>query len=427
MSKRLKVAMIAPPWLNMPPLGYGGIENVVHYLTVELEKLGAEVHLFSVGDTSTKVHRMHHTYEDGQYRAIHRPMYEAATIPINHIMMALATIKAAGDFDIIHDHNGFIGPAMMADLDPASFPPVLHTLHGPFSTEEVVASGVPDNRPMYARFRQHERLHFNGISYAQLRDAPPELNSRFVDVVHNAVDLSELPLQTEKSDYFITLARFNRDKGIGEAAKMCEDLGVKLKMAGIVGPIFAPRQLMLELANSNSPHRTNPDFMYFRDQVLPHTIPGQVEYVGAVNGKQKLDFISRAKALLWPIDWEEPFGMAPIEAMATGTPVVAYRRGAVPEMIFHGVNGFIADTPEEFKEYMLRVDEIKPADCRAVVEEHFSSGAMASKYLQRYQQIIAREAPKRSLSYARLAQASRAGLMQAGAFAEVLDDETALS
>lgn len=425
MKKRLKVAMIAPPWLNMPPLGYGGIENVVHYLTLELQKLGAEVHLFSVGDTTTKAHRLNYAYDDGQYRAIHRPMYESGAIPINHIMLALDTIKAAGDFDIIHDHNGFIGPAMMAELPPQLFPPVLHTLHGPFSTDEVVASGVPDNRPMYARFKYRKRLHFNGISHSQLRDAPPELRHRLVDVVHNAVDLEDLPLQPEKGDYFITLARFNRDKGIGEAARICEELDLKLKMAGIVGPIFAPRQMILELANPNSPYRTNPDFMYFRDQVLPHTIPGQIEYVGAVNGKQKLDFISRAKALLWPIDWEEPFGMAPIEVMATGTPVVAYRRGAVPEMIIHGVNGFIADTPEEFKEYMLRVDEIKPEDCRAVVEERFSASVMAAKYLDRYQQIIAQHTPKRSLSYAKLAQASRAGLMQAGAFAEVLDDEAA--
>lgn len=422
MPKRLKIAMIAPPWFNLPPNSYGGIEYIVHYLAIELERLGAEVHLFTVGDTSTKTHRVNWLYNDSQYRHMHKPIYDSLTIPTTHMMNALNMVKTAGDFDIIHDHNGYIGPAMMAHLDPDLFPPALHTLHGPFANDEMIERGMPDNRALYSQFKYNKRLYFNGISQSQINSAPLELQHRIVRAVHHGIDLNDYPIQTEKGDYFITLARFNRDKGIAHAAAIAEELGLNLKMAGVVGPIMNARQMMMELVNSNSPHRNNADFIYFRDEVWPHTIPGQIEYVGSVGGKQKLEFMGRAKALLWPIDWEEPFGMAPIEVMASGTPVVAYRRGAVPEMIVHGVNGFIADTEEEFKEYMMRVDEIKPEDCRAVVEERFSASTMAKNYLRLYREITYRPARLRRFSYAKLAQASRAGLLQAGSFAEALDE-----
>lgn len=388
----LKVAMIAPPWLNMPPTGYGGIEYVVHYLTVELRKLGVHVEIFTVGDTTTPADKLHWYYEDGQYRHIHKPFYDSATLPITHILFALNKIREAGDFDIIHDHNGFIGPAVLAHLDD-SFPPVLHTLHGAFSNDTMVKNGMPDNRPMYSQFTYNRRLHFNGISHAQLNDAPEEIARHLVNVVHNGIDLTDYPLTEKKSDYFITLARFNRDKGQATAARYCEELGLPLKMAGIVAGISTPKQLMMELADSNSSYRNFADFIYYRDKVLPYINPGQIDYVGSVNGESKTHFMSGAKALLWPIDWEEPFGMAPIEVMACGTPVVAFRRGAVPEMIVHGVNGFIADTEEEFKYYMTKVDEIKPEDCRRIVEERFSSQAMARKYLARYQEIVAQHNP----------------------------------
>lgn len=377
---------MTPPWINIPPVGYGGLEYVVHYLVDELVKQGVHVEVFSVGNSSLTAQN-HWYYEDGQYRHISKPLYDAVTLPITQILFSLNKIRNAG-FDIIHDHNGFLGPAMMSDLDPSEYPPVLHTLHGPFSNDEMVANGMPDNRPMYSQLGNAHRLFFNGISKAQLKDAPPELASRLVGVVYNAVALEAFPLQTKKSDYFITFARFARDKGQALAAKLCEELGLKLHMAGIVDGIENPKQLIVELANANSRHRNNADFIYYREQVLPHLKPGQIEYVGSVSGQQRMDFLGQAKALLFPIDWEEPFGMAAIEALSCGTPVVAMKRGALPEIIQHGVNGFLAKNEAEFKSYMGRVDEINPSDCRSSVVDKFSAPTMARAYLEKYQQII---------------------------------------
>lgn len=388
--KKLRIALLAPPWVKIPPSGYGGIEYVVHYLVIELVKQGHEVVLFSTKDTITPASRNEWFYSDGQYRHISMPLYDAVTLPITQVLYALKYIRQAGNFDIIHDHNGFLGPAVMSNLDPKHFPPVLHTLHGPFSTDEMVTRGMPDNRPMYTQFQPTGRLHFNGISNAQMSFAPKGLKPLLLGVVYNAINLDDFPFvdRSDKSDYYITLARFTRDKGQATAARLAEELEVKLRMAGVVDGIGNARQLLVELANVNSPHRSNADFTYFRDQILPRLIPRQIEYVGEVAGDAKLRFIGRAKALLFPIDWEEPFGMSVIEANACGTPVVAFNRGAMPELIKHGVNGFLAKSEREFKRYMKRVDEIDPADCRRIVEERFSAKVMAQNYVDRYRETI---------------------------------------
>lgn len=390
MAQRLKIALLAPPWLKIPPGGYGGIEYVMHYLIVELRKLGHDVQLFSTGDTTTPATRNHWFYEDGQYRHISKSLYDAVTLPITQVLFALKDIRKSGDFDVIHDHSGFLGPAIMSNLDPRFFPPVLHTLHGPFSTNDMVRKGMPDNRPMYMQFRPTGQLFFNGISKAQMKLAPKELKPLALDVVYNSVNTDEFPYvdRSDKDDYFITLARFTRDKGQAAAARLAEDLGAKLRMAGVVDGIGNPRKLLVELANAHSPHHSNADFVYFRDQILPLLIPRQIEYVGEVRDEAKLKFVSKAKALLFPIDWEEPFGMSVIEANACGTPVVAYKRGAMRELIDHGVNGFLADTESQFKKYMQRVDEINPADCRRVVEKRFSAPVMAASYVDRYLEVI---------------------------------------
>ncbi len=389
--KKLRIAMLAPPWLKIPPDGYGGIEYVVHYLTVELRKMGHDVQLFSTGDTTTPATQNHWFYEDGQYRHIHRQLYDAVTLPITQVLFSLKAVRDAGDFDIIHDHNGFLGPAVMSNLDPNHFPPVLHTLHGPFSTDEMVRKGMPDNRPMYAQFQYSDRLRFVGISKQQLTFAPKQLQPSLMGAVYNSLNLNDYPFveRPDREDYFITLARFTRDKGQAVAAHLAEDLGVKLRMAGVVDGIANPRQLLVEMANVNSPHRSQADFIYFRDEILPLLIPRQIEYIGEVKGETKMRFLSRSKALLFPIDWEEPFGMSVIEANACGTPVVAMNRGAMPELIVHGRNGFLAKTEAQFKKYMQRVDEIDPAECRKIVAERFSSKVMAEQYLDRYMEILA--------------------------------------
>jgi glycosyltransferase involved in cell wall biosynthesis len=145
---------------------------------------------------------------------------------------------------------------------------------------------------------------------------------------------------------------------------------------------------MMELANPLSPYRGLADFRYYSDKIFPH-VNGQIEYVGEIAGKDKMPFINRAKALLFPIKWNEPFGMAVVEALACGTPVVAMNRGAMPEIITHGENGFLANNYQEFKEYMQRVGEIDPKACRASVRQKFSADRAAKGYIDRYKTVIA--------------------------------------
>jgi glycosyltransferase involved in cell wall biosynthesis len=194
----------------------------------------------------------------------------------------------------------------------------------------------------------------------------------------------------KKRDYFMTLARFSRDKGQHVAVKLAAKTKSRLRMAGTVAGIESSRKLLFELANPMSNYRNMAEFRYYSDQILSYTIRyPKITFSGNLKGARKNKFISEAKALLFPIDWEEPFGMAVIEALACGTPVIAMNRGAMPEIIKHGVNGFLADNEDEFLEYMGRLDEIDPAACRQSVVDKFSEDVMAAGYLERYEQAIA--------------------------------------
>ena len=162
-------------------------------------------------------------------------------------------------------------------------------------------------------------------------------------------------------------------------------------MAGTVAGIGSNRKLLLELSNPLTNYRRNEEFRYYSDHILPAVLKHRrITYAGNLSGKKKLDFVANAKALLFPIEWDEPFGMAVIEALACGTPVVAMKRGAMPEIITHGVNGFLASNQDEFFAYANRVDEIDPAACRASIEQKFSANIMAQNYVERYQEVIAK-------------------------------------
>lgn len=392
---RLRVAMIAPPWLTIPPKGYGGIEAVINGLVRGLVNRDVQVELFTIkGTRMPRKVKLHTLYDTEQFCDIQRPFYESLPILTAHLQFALNKIRADGKFDIIHDHNNFLGPQLLAQATRSpDMPPAIHTLHGPpFSNEAMLAQCLPDNRLFWDQLGQNMgRLFIVGISDTLMKTAPQSLRPAILPTVYNALDTANFPFVEKKKNYFITLARFCRDKGQHRAVRICSALGYRLRMAGTVAGITTNRRLLLELANPLSSYRQNDDFRYYSDEVLPLVVRSpKITYVGNIVGRRKLTFISEAKALLFPIDWEEPFGMAVIEALACGTPVVAMRRGAMPEIIQHGYNGFLADTEQEFADYMVRVDEIHPEDCRQSVEEFFSADAMAEGYLQRYKEVIRR-------------------------------------
>jgi glycosyltransferase involved in cell wall biosynthesis len=231
-------------------------------------------------------------------------------------------------------------------------------------------------------------VHIVPISQALANAAPKELRPRLMPVVHNSVNVNQFPFVADKQDYFITLARFHPEKGQALAVQACLKLGQRLKMLGSVAGIASPKKVLLELANPLSELRGLTDFRYYSDRIFPHLQEGLIEHLGDVSGQAKLDVISNAQALLFPIQWEEPFGMAAIEALACGTPVISMARGALPEIIEHGVNGFLAHNMKEFMQYMRRIDQIDPAACRQSVVRKFSAPVLAKKYLQRYKTVL---------------------------------------
>lgn len=394
----LRVAMIAPPWLALPIKGYGGIELVLEGLITGLTDLGVEVEVFGNGARTMPGIKTHSLYNTEQYRLMHLPLSDVIPVISAHMEFALEKIRKDGNFDIIHDHNNIIGPQLLAHVteQDRTLPPAIYTHHGPFfTTDQAVRNGEPDNRPFWEQL-SHDmgRLYVVGISNALMMAAPKTLQPRILPSVHNAIRLSDFPFVEHKKKYFITLARFNKEKAQHIAAKLCAKHGFSLRMAGTVAGIESNKKLLFELANPNSEYRSSPDFRYYSDKVFPYVVDYQnITYSGNLGGNQKTKFISEARALLFPIDWEEPFGMAVIEALACGTPVVAMNRGAMPEIIQHGVNGFLANNEAEFEEYMLRVDEIDPADCRRSIEDSFSIEIMAKNYLDRYNQVIALNRP----------------------------------
>lgn len=389
-KSRLRVAIISTPWLALPVQGYGGIELVVEGLIKGLGELGVEVEVISNGASSIKGVKTHALYQEEQFTHIHRPYYEALPILQAHMQFALSVIEK-GDFDIVHDHNPWIGTQLLSLATRLEgFPPALHTFHGPpFSTPEMLTLGIPDNRLQFESLENMGELYYVAISEALAAQAPDAIKRHMLPAVHNAIDLEQFPFVREKKDYFITLARFTPEKGQHIAVRYAAKLKKRLRMAGTVAGIGNNRKLLFELSNPLSHYRNNLEFRYYSDKILPRVLRHpRITYSGNLSGHRKIKFIAEAKALLFPIQWEEPFGMAVIEALACGTPVIAMNRGAMPEIIEHGITGFLADTEEEFFAYMQRIDEIDPAACRKSVEKKFSAERMAAAYLERYKEII---------------------------------------
>lgn len=392
MSK-LRVAVVAPPWLPLPVKGYGGIELVIEGLIGGLRKQGVEVELFANGATKMRGVKTHSLYKSEQFGHIYEPFYESYPIVEAQLMYAYNKIIEDGKFDIIHCHVPHVGPSFWSLASQnRKLPPILGTFHGPpftMNTDHAIGS-------TYNTQDLEQIVDFNGyyavcISDAMTATAPANILPRMLPAVHNAVDPYDFPFVQDKKSYFITLARFAPYKGQHIAVRGAVKLKKRLRMAGIVADITTSRRLLIELANPLSPYRSDPQFRYYSDKILPSVLRHRnITYSGNLSGKAKLKFLSEAKALLFPIEWDEPFGMSVIEALACGTPVIAMNRGAMPEIIEHGVTGFLANNEEEFIEYMQRIDEINPKACRRSARERFSAEAMAKEYIARYKEVIKR-------------------------------------
>ncbi|OFW56884.1 MAG: hypothetical protein A2W01_01895 [Candidatus Solincola sediminis] len=340
----MNIAIIAPVWIPVPPEGYGGIERLLKLLVDELVRMGQQVTLFAAGDSKTLARQVIF-FEEAPTLCMGDVIYDAI-----HVGKAYKAI-AGENFDIVHDHAGFLGPAF-ASLMPQ---PVVHTLHGPF---------IPEISMFYSAFRND--CYYVAISKRQ-QEMGPELN--YLGVVSNAVDMEEHRYASEKDDYLVNVGRICEAKGTETAIRLALEKGKRIVLAG---KIDAGR-----------------DMEYFDAKIRPLVDGDRVVYRGEVTQQEKIDILSRARAFIFPIQWEEPFGLVMVESLACGTPVLATRLGAAPEVIEQGVTGFLGDTPEELANYIDRIDELDPLACRREAEKRFSPSVMAEAYLGVYNRAIA--------------------------------------
>ena len=340
----MRIAILSPPWFPVPPTGYGGIEWIVSLLADGLVGQGHDVTLFASGDSRTKA-TLSAVYEHAPSELIGRSLPE-----LRHV---LAALERAGDFDLINDHTGLLGAALGGLVKT----PVLHTVHGPLDAEpgEVYESIG----------RVAARVGLISLSLNQRRPKP-DLN--WVANIPNALDLEHYPYKAHKSDYLLFLGRMNHEKGAHRAIAVAMELGLPLRLAGKV--------------------REEREQAYFSEFVEPH-LNDRIEYLGEVNHGTKVELLQNARATLFPIEWEEPFGLVMIESMACGAPVIATRHGAVPEVIEDGRSGVIVDTWREIPAALERADALDPLECRRYVEERFAPERMVGDYERAYRDAIA--------------------------------------
>ena len=341
----LRIAIIAPIWVRVPPMLYGGIELIVGLLADGLVDRGHDVTLFATADAQTKAK------VEAVFDHPHPDKLGKTAPEIFHVGAAYEKIRAGG-YDIVHDHT-FSAPV----FGPTVSTPVLATLHGAFS--DITS-------PYYRRFR--DTVYYNAVSENQ-RAALPEL--RYVSTVYNTIDFAAYSVEPRKQDYLLCLGRLSPGKGAHLAIEAAKRLRLPLVLAGKIDP--------------------GQDERYFREAVEPHIDGRLVTFLGEVNAERKCRLMAEARAFLFPIQWPEPFGLVMLEAMAAGTPVVAFDRGAAPEVIMPGVSGFIARDLNDRTELIGRVHQLDPYRIRECAENTFPCGRMVDGYVNNYLHIARAE------------------------------------
>ncbi|GAC1434086.1 MAG: glycosyltransferase family 4 protein [Ktedonobacteraceae bacterium] len=359
----MKIAQIAPPWIRIPPKNYGGTETVIANLVEEQVAEGHEVTLLAPGDASTSAHLVsffpQSLIDAGVPWQGHLKAYY-------HLHKSIEYIQAH-KFDIVHMHLSSSSDMYLFPLSSALKTPHIVTMHSRFPFDRVQSwTGDADelfkdwflSAPMVA------------ISKNARDDAPYALN--FVGVVHHGLPMNFFKNTVKKpDDCFVWLGRFMPEKGAHLAIQAVKHVGGTLVLAGIIDKYIAE------------------SVTYFEEQIKPHIDGQQIKYVGPVNTRQKISLLSKARGFLNPIQWEEPFGMVMIEAMAVGCPVISFARGAAPEIVAQGKSGFLVDSLEEMIERIPHLAEFDRFAVRDYVLQNFSVKAMAEQYNHVYEKVIA--------------------------------------
>jgi glycosyltransferase involved in cell wall biosynthesis len=343
--------MLAPPWIPVPPPGYGGIEEVVALLCDALVERGHDVELFCAPGSRTKA------TVRALLDAAHPDRIERALFEADHTARAFEGIDEAAaaenPFDVVHDHSGYTALAFADRLDL----PLVHTVHGPFDD---------DTKPFYDHHGHKGRLVC--ISRSQARTAPSAAQAR--DVVFNPIDYDSWPVGYEKKDYLLWVGRFVAEKGPQRAIVVAKTTGRPLILAGVV-------------------QRGQEEF--FANEIEPHLDGERIKFVGEVGGARKQYLFTQAYAFLMPITWPEPFGMVMVEALAAGTPVLAFPNGAAPEIVEHGTSGFLVQDEREMAAMVPRAAELSPDACRRSAAR-FSPHTVAAGYEAVYRAALERRA-----------------------------------
>jgi glycosyltransferase involved in cell wall biosynthesis len=344
----MRIAQVAPLFESVPPQGYGGTERIVSYLTNELVRRGHEVTLFASGDSRTLARLVPVVERASRLDAVTHDLLRAEFIRELGLVFSHAS-----DFDVIHCHVDYLA-FPFDDLTPT---PTVHTIHGRLDLPYLV--------PVYRQFRT---VPLVSISDAQRAPLDP-LGVRWAGTVYHGLPPDRYAFSPQDRGYLAFLGRLAPEKQPDLAIEVARRLGLPLKIAAKIDAA---------------------DQEYFDRVISPLLDDPLVEFQGEIGEEAKAAFLGGAKALLFPIDWPEPFGLVMIEAMACGTPVVARPCGSVPEIVADGRTGFLASTLIELVEAVKRLDEIDRAECRRQVEQRFSVSRMTEEYERIYRRLASR-------------------------------------
>ena len=339
----MRIAQIAPLFESVPPRLYGGTERVVSWLTEQLVSLGHEVTLFASGDSVTNARLV------PVCRQALRLDPDCLDATAHHVLMVERAFSRTDDFDLIHFHVDYLH----FSLTRRTQVPTLTTLHGRLD--------IPDLVPLYKHFCE---VPVVSISDAQ-RKPLPWLN--WQGTVHHGIPRKSLHFFPERGHYLAFLGRVSAEKGVDQAIEIAIRCEIPLKIAAKID-------------------RADRD--YFERVIKPLLAHPLIEFVGEIGHADKNEFLGNATALLFPISWPEPFGIVMIEAMACGTPVIAYPCGSVPEIVPHGIAGFLVDDVQGAVDAVHRIDEIDRRQCRRHFERHFTDEHMTRDYLNIYARLV---------------------------------------
>jgi len=334
----MRIAMLAPIAWRTPPRHYGPWENVASLLTEGLVSHGHDVTLFATADSQTSG-RLHAVCPRGYEE-------ERSLIPKVWECLHISDLFEQGDaYDVIHNHFDFL-PLTYTSLTST---PVVTTIHG-FSSPGIV--------PVYKKY--------NGKTfYVSISDADRSPDLDYIKTIHHGIDIKQFDFRSRPDDTLLFFGRIHNDKGVRQAIEIAGACNKRLILAGIIQ-----------------------NQAYYDQYIAPHIDGGKAAYIGSVGPVQRNQMLGNAFALLHPIQFDEPFGLSVIESMACGTPVIAFNRGSMPELILNGKNGFLVNTVGKAVEAVARIKEIDRSECRRHVERHFTVERMVKEYIQVYEMIL---------------------------------------